>query len=121
MWAAAASVAPGATVMAGSRKCFRTSWALIATALREAVSLMLTSDADRDGESIVRQVLGWMPHREAVGETPKHKTVLDGFTPDAGEGPSFIKVRRRVFYDIEVLDTWLKERVRRHTGESGDA
>ncbi len=52
---------------------------------------------------------------------PKHKTVLDGFTPDAGEGPSFIKVRRRVLYDIEVLDTWLKERVRRHTGESGDA
>ena len=146
---------------------------VIAAVLREAVSLMLTSDSDRDGELIAREVLSWVTHRDAIGETPKHKTVLRGSTPDVGagdgeaparhpsvrpdrpkeqagnerarrlldveqtadylrlspstlnrlrttgEGPPFIKVRRRVLYDVEALDTWLTKRVRRHTGESG--
>ena len=59
---------------------------VIAAVLREAVSLMLTSDSDRDGELIAREVLSWVTHRDAIGETPKHKTVLRGSTPDVGAG-----------------------------------
>ena len=55
----------------------------IRTALKDADSLILATDPDREGEAIAWQVLTWLQERDAMGERPVRRVAFHEFTPEA--------------------------------------
>ena len=60
--------------------------------------------------------------------SPKEAAALLRVTPNtmakwrlAGDGPAFLKIGFRVFYDEETLHAWLASRVRRSTSDAAAA
>ena len=55
----------------------------IRTALKDADSLILATDPDREGEAIAWQVLTWLQERDAIGERPVRRVAFHEITPAA--------------------------------------
>ena len=55
----------------------------IAAALRDADSLVLATDPDREGEAIAWQVLEWLRGRGAIGDRPVHRVAFHEVTAEA--------------------------------------
>ena len=55
----------------------------VAAALRDADSLVLATDPDREGEAIAWQVLAWLRERGALGERPVRRIVFHEVTAEA--------------------------------------
>ena len=55
----------------------------IRTALKDADSLILATDPDREGEAIAWQVLTWLQERDAMGERPVRRVAFHEITPEA--------------------------------------
>ena len=55
----------------------------IRTALKNADSLILATDPDREGEAIAWQVLTWLQERDAIGERPVGRVAFHEITPEA--------------------------------------
>ena len=55
----------------------------IRAALKDADSLILATDPDREGEAIAWQVLTWLQERDAMGERPVRRVAFHEITPEA--------------------------------------
>ena len=55
----------------------------IRTALKNADSLILATDPDREGEAIAWQVLTWLQERGVIGERPVRRVAFHEITPEA--------------------------------------
>ena len=55
----------------------------VAAALRDADSLVLATDPDREGEAIAWQVLAWLRERGALGDRPVRRVVFHEVTAEA--------------------------------------
>ena len=55
----------------------------IAAALRDADSLVLATDPDREGEAIAWQVLEWLRERGAIGDRPVRRVAFNEVTAEA--------------------------------------
>lgn len=86
----------------------------MSTKLSKSLQIEIANHAAQASVAVPRRKLSTVEAAEFLGVS---KSYLDKLRCN-GDGPVHAKLGRRVIYDVRELESWVEQRMRRHTSET---